>query len=117
MGEALAQHLGPVCQPDRIKQHPCPLIELFVPVGVLPEDEPAGGPRLDRNPDVFERRQAGEYTHNLERSPDSHAGSLMNRGPRDVAPLEIYAACARREYAREHIEERRLACTIGTDEA
>src|SRR5581483_12220369 len=73
------------------------------------------GRRTDEN--VLEDRHAAERLRHLVRAADAESAARRRVRGRHVGALELDAAAVRTERPGEHVEERRLACTIRTDDA
>src|SRR6185369_8756989 len=72
--------------------------------------------RLRRETTVLEHAELAEDGRALVAAADAGARTPRLRPARDVVAGEAHAPCARRELAREHVDERRLAGAVGADD-
>ncbi|MGX1044297.1 hypothetical protein AB7M41_004003 [Bradyrhizobium diazoefficiens] len=67
--------------------------------------------------DVLEDGQAAEGARNLKGAADAAVDDPVRREARDLVPGEQDRPGGRRQRAGEHVEDRALARTVGTDQA
>src|ERR1700732_1421773 len=80
------------------------------------EPEGAGQARLRRQTPVREQREIREDIDLLIAASDAEARDAVGGKPRDLTILEADGAGARREVAREHVDERGLAGAVWPDD-
>src|SRR5262245_28949745 len=73
-------------------------------------------PRHDGNAQVLERAETREQTGDLKRTTETQSVDALGTQPVDALSLECDLTATRDEQPRDHIEERRLASTVGTDQ-
>src|SRR5262245_22352903 len=96
-----------------------PLLETFyfVQSAKQVELELASQSRKRRNDDVFANRLSREPLTDLVASGEAKLAHIRHVHAADVASIEHYASGGRCYLAGQHLEERRLACAIGADDA
>ena len=70
-----------------------------------------------RNDNIFTDRQTGEQLIDLVALGQAELTNVDNAHAGDIAPVEHDLAGARRDFAGQHLEERRLAGAVGADDA
>ena len=90
-------------------------VDLVVALGAAEEAHRARQPRLRREAAVLERAEAEEDVGLLVAAPDAALRNPLRRQPGDVLAEQLDAAGARREVAREHVDQRGLARAVGPD--
>ena len=94
-------------------------VPLLTPDARRPEDaadDAALDPAVHANENVLEGRHLLKQANVLEGAADTALGHVMRRPPRDVLAGELDDARGRLVDAREHVEERRLACAVRPDQ-
>jgi hypothetical protein len=87
----------------------------FTTLGWLPPVPGLGPARLRRQATVFEHAEAWEDGVALVAATQASAGTVGLRPCGDVLTQQGHAACRRRNFARQQIDQRGLARTIGAD--
>ena len=65
--------------------------------------------------DIFFNGKRRERPHDLERTPDAAATDFIGRKPVYAFAGKCNCAAVRREYAGDHVEQRRLAGAVRPD--
>src|SRR5262245_28344297 len=96
-----------------------PLLQTFyfVQSAEQVELELASQSRKRRDDDVFAHRQSREQLIDLVAFGEAELTHIRHVHAADVASIEHDASGGRRYLAGQHLEERRLACAIGADDA
>jgi hypothetical protein len=71
----------------------------------------------ERDAEVFARGELDEQLRNLKRSGNAEPGHVSGRARCEVHPIERNHAAVGFCITRHHVDERRLAGTIGADQA
>ncbi len=116
LGQPARRLAGAGVQPELL-QHHRPLVA-HRGVGVGEREQAPGAPLAgeDREGHVVLDRELVEEVHELEAARDAEPDLVMDRGPRDVGPLEVDPARVGRDQPADQVDERGLPRAVGADE-
>jgi hypothetical protein len=115
VGQRAGWHMDAFAEPDFFERRAGGAVERRLRRGAAEEPEARSAARLDRERDVFQRREARQDRGDLERSREAQSGACVHRQRGDVAAVEPDAAALRFEETGYLIDERGLAGAIGAD--
>ena len=108
---------GAIRKTDGREQRPGLFANLWKSVGVAPQRTAVGGARLRRHPHRLEHRQIGEYADNLEGAREAGIDAPVCGHAGDVEAPERQRSTLVRQQPGQHVEEGRLAGSVGSDQA